>query len=154
MAKAKQANNREKNDVSNLRQDQRELLEKIVNDHGDCIFVSYGEEIQELKYGDFLIFAWWKEAKWKPEMAVFRLLQIREEQGEFGSHLLFGRLAGGECVQFHNTSVFRVKEEYLDDLRLVYDTHDAIEIDDDHKDIGYTINGVKKVGFFIPSSEF
>lgn len=153
MAKNKQTKGCEIGKVSNLRQDQRDLLEKIVKDKGDCVFASYGEEVQELKYGDFLIFAWWKEARMKPEMAVFRLLQIREEQGEFSSHLLVGRLAGGECIYFHNTSVFRVKEEYLDDLRLVYGTHDAIEIDDDHKDIGYTINGVKKVGFFIPSSE-
>lgn len=132
-----------------LRKDQLELLKKIVENPGDLVLNLIADNAKEFKYGDFLIFWWWRETEIPMEKAVFRLLQIREGEGEFGTDIFVGRSPDGECVSFSNTSVQRVRDEYIDELTLVYNTHDAIEIDDDHKDIGYTINDVRKVGFLV-----
>lgn len=138
----------------NLRPDERILLKTIVSDPGDEIMAEYEEADTQLRYGDFVILPYWKWKGLEMEEAVMRLLQIREGQGEEETNLLIGRLADGRIIYDGNTPLLRVKKEYIDDITLVFNTHDAIEIDDDHKAIGYTINGIKKVGFFIPRSEF
>lgn len=147
-------NNQTMNECKNLRRDQRSLLKAIVSDPGEEVFAKYEEADTQLRYGDFVILPYWKWKGLNKEEAIMRLLQIRERQGEDETNLLIGRLADGRIIYDSNTPLLMVKKGYVDDLTLVYNTHDAIEIDDDHKDIGYTIEGVKKVGFFVPISEF
>lgn len=137
-----------------LRQYEISFLEMVAGDWGEFVMAEFEEQDTKLQYGDFVILPYWKQAGLKVEEAVFRLLQIREGQAKEDTNLLIGRLADGRILDAENTPILMVKKKYVDGLTFVYNSHDAIEIDDDHKDMGYTINGVKKVGFFIPSSEF
>lgn len=143
----------QENTKKHLRYDQICFLKKVVDAPDEMVMAQFEEQNIKLQYGDFVILPLWKDMGLNKYEAIIRLVQIREGQAEENTNMLIGRLADGRLLNVGNTPIFKVKKDYIEELTLIYNTHDSIEIDDDYKHIGYNINGIKEVGFFIPFKE-
>jgi hypothetical protein len=122
----------------------KKLFNKILKDPGEYI-----NDFKEENYGMFLISGPQQENR-GINVKIGRLVQVRKEAGMFGSDMVFLRHKGS-LVPHENQWFFRVKEEYLPELKELFE-EEIIWDDVENKDHTYTIKGeLKETGFIIPS---
>lgn len=120
----------------------KQIFNEIINNHGDII-----HKWSESDFGTF-VSTGIQVGTVNPLMYVGRIVQVRLEAGEFGSDLVLIRYADGTLGSHENQCFFRVKDEFLPELKTMFE--DSFE--QDSSSVEYTIcNRLPKTGFIIPS---
>lgn len=120
----------------------KKIFSKVINNHGDMV-----HKWSESDFGTFVCTGL-QVGNVKPMMYFGRVLQVRLEAGEYGSDLVLIRHADGTLGSHENQCFFRVKDEFLPELKRMF--KDSFE--HDSTSVEYTIcNKLPATGFIIPS---
>lgn len=120
----------------------KQIFNEIINNHGDII-----HKWSEIDFGTF-VSTGIQVGTINPLMYVGRIVQVRLEAGEFSSDLVLIRYADGTLGSHENQCFFRVKDEFIPELKTMF--KDSFE--HDSPSIEYSIcNRLPKTGFIIPS---
>lgn len=120
----------------------KKIFSKVINNHGDMV-----HKWSQSDFGTF-VSTGLQAGNVKPMLYVGRVMQVRLEAGEFGSDLVLIRHADGTLGSHENQCFFRVKDEFLPELKSMF--KDSYE--HDSASVEYTIcNKNPETGFIIPS---
>ena len=124
-----------------------ELIREILENKKDEL-VCVSATSKNLQYGQYLIA---ENEDFNEEERLFRLVQIREGKGFFGSDIYIGRLPDGRIITYNEPTVSLIDPKYIERLNVMFDCYDSREIDDEHEQVGYRIgkNSEFVVGFYI-----
>lgn len=118
------------------------ILEKVIQDRGDMIF-SF-DMIHKHKF----VVAGLQVGGYNPIRLVGCVVQVRKEQGQFGSDIVFLRHSDGDLWTHENQMFWLVKEKYEEELMELFKDHISSDLDNET----YTINNKQEAsGFIIPS---
>lgn len=119
-----------------------QIFKQIINNHGDMI-----HKWSEKDFGAF-VSTGLQVGTVNPQMYVGRLVQVRLEAGEYGSDLVLIRYADGTLGSHENQCFFRVKDEFLPELKEMF----TESFEHDSTDVEYSIcDRLPRKGFIIPS---
>lgn len=115
-----------------IRTDKKEMIDLKTIDFGHFVFIG----IRESKEINF-------------ENNVGYLLQIREKQGEFGTDQVLIRHPSGEIIAHENQSFYNIDSKSAMLILPYFSTIPGQELIERDFDLNFSVNGVKKTGFYI-----